>query len=57
VRTGATENEDPGEQVFEEYLNSLGLKFDYEPVMGLRRPDFLVYSPAGHVLCEVKDLN
>ena len=45
-----------GEQVFEEYLGSLGLKFTYEPPMiGTRRPDFLVHSPSGDVLCEVKD--
>jgi hypothetical protein len=45
----------PGEALFEEYLQILGLKFEYEPPIGSRRPDFLVHSSAGDVLCEIKD--
>jgi hypothetical protein len=45
-----------GEQAFEKYLNSLKLKFDYEPPIGQRRPDYLVGATSGDVLCEVKDL-
>ena len=45
-----------GEEIFAEYLHSLGLPFDYEPPIGQRRPDFLVHSPCGDVFCEVKDL-
>jgi hypothetical protein len=44
-----------GEEVFEEYLNGLGLKFAYEPSIGERHPDYLVQTRAGEVLCEVKD--
>jgi hypothetical protein len=44
-----------GEEVFEEYLTSLGLRYTYEPPIGNRRPDFLVHSPSGDVICEVKD--
>ncbi len=46
-----------GEEVFEEYLNSLGLEFTYEPPIGSRRPDFLVHSPSGDAFCEVKDFD
>ena len=46
-----------GEEVFEEYLNGLGLKFTYEPSIGIgtRHPDYLVHASSGDVLCEVKD--
>lgn len=44
-----------GEEVFEEYLNGLGLKFTYEPPIGERRPDYLVQTVSGEVLCEIKD--
>jgi hypothetical protein len=45
-----------GEQAFEEYLKARNLRFDYEPPIGQRRPDYLVNSAGGDVLCEVKDL-
>ena len=44
-----------GEEVFAEYLDSLGMKFTYEPSIGQSHPDFLVHAPKGDVLCEVKD--
>jgi len=44
-----------GETLFEEYLGLRGLRFDHEPNIGRRRPDYFVHSPAGDVLCEVKD--
>jgi hypothetical protein len=44
-----------GEEVFEEYLDGLGLKFAYEPPIGERRPDYLVQGGSGEVLCEIKD--
>jgi hypothetical protein len=46
-----------GEDVFEDYLSSVGLKFTYEPPIGNRRPDFLVHSQSGDVFCEVKDFD
>jgi hypothetical protein len=51
----ATRPKTRGEEVFEEYLNSLGLRFTYEPEIGVRRPDYVVHAPSGDVLCEVKD--
>jgi hypothetical protein len=44
-----------GEEVFEEYLASLGRKFTYEPNIGRRQPDYLVHRAGGDVLCEIKD--
>lgn len=44
-----------GEEVFAAYLDSLGLKYRYEPPIGSRPPDFLVHSATGDVLCEIKD--
>jgi hypothetical protein len=47
-----------GEQAFAAYLaDHLHLPFEYEPPLGRRCPDFLVHSPGGDVLCEVKDLD
>jgi hypothetical protein len=40
-----------GEEVFEEYLASLGRKFTYEPNIGRRQPDYLVHRAGGDVLC------
>lgn len=40
---------------FEEYLNVLGLEHDYEPDLGTsRKPDFLVATTTGPIVCEVK---
>jgi hypothetical protein len=36
-----------GEEVFEEYLASLGRKFTYEPNIGRRQPDYLVHGACG----------
>lgn len=54
--TTGTRAKTRGEEVFEQYLNSHGLRFSYEPDFGTRkRPDYLVHAPSGDVLCEVKD--
>jgi hypothetical protein len=45
-----------GETVFEKYLNTLGVRFTYEPPIGNRRPDYLVHAAAGGLLCEIKRL-
>jgi hypothetical protein len=40
---------------FEEYLDGLGLEHEYEPDLGTtKKPDFLVTTPIGPVVCEVK---
>lgn len=33
------------------------MQFDYEPTIGERRPDYLVHSRVGPVLCEIKDFD
>jgi hypothetical protein len=44
-----------GELIFEEYLAEIGAASEYEPAIGRHRPDYLVHTPAGDVLCEVED--
>jgi hypothetical protein len=40
---------------FEGYLDVLGLEHEYEPDLGTtKKPDFLVTTPTGPVVCEVK---
>lgn len=49
------EDKPQGEILFEEYLEIRGLKWDYEPEIGTKRPDYLVHAPQPFV-CEVEDL-
>lgn len=41
--------------LFEEYLASVGLTAEYEPPLGVKRPDYLVHARPGDVLCEVEE--
>jgi hypothetical protein len=43
----------PGEELFATFLNDNGIEFDYEPLLGSRRPDFLVRHPEQHVVAEI----
>jgi hypothetical protein len=56
----------PSECLFEEYLNQHYLEFDYEPAIGRKRPDYLVYvfskavfeeHQLGGVIFEVKEFD
>lgn len=42
-----------GEKLFSAYLRQRRLPFVYEPLIGSRRPDFVVSHPAGQVACDV----
>jgi len=44
------------EQLFESYLGSQGLGWDYEPELGGRHPDYLVRYPGGTFAIEVEEL-
>ncbi len=45
-----------GESVFERYLTNLSLTWDYEPLVGTKRPDYLILvKPDLKVLVEVED--
>src|SRR4051794_28185438 len=40
---------------FERYLDVLGMEHTYEPDLGtIKKPDYLVMTPTGPVVCEVK---
>ena len=44
------------EELFEAYLGSQHLRWDYEPQVGRWRPDYLVHHPGGQCVVEVKEL-
>lgn len=41
--------------LFEEYLTGAGLTAEYEPPLGVKRPDYLVHTRPHEVLCEVEE--
>ena len=46
-----------GEEFFESYLRSQGLTWEYEPVIGRRRPDYLVHRAEVPCLIEMEGLD
>jgi hypothetical protein len=44
------------EKLFEEYLRSQDLRWDYEPELGGKRPDYLIHHLVGSFVVEVESL-
>src|SRR4051812_21559698 len=42
-----------GEAAVADYLTRRGIRFEYEPLIGTRRPDFLSHGPHGAVVLDV----
>lgn len=44
------------EELFESYLKSQSVQWDYEPEFGRWRPDYLLHPPGGECVIEVEEL-
>jgi len=45
-----------GERLFEQYLKKQRYNFEYEALKGKTKPDYLVDTPLGQIICEIEDI-